>query len=141
MNRTVAIIALALLLPGCVASIGDRGPEGPPGPIGPAGPTGPPNSAPQRLAMTRATADYLVGDADDVVIADGASLAITLPAARAAGPGRTITVRASNGKARLIAGAGDSIDAATSFALDRDEMVTVISDGGSRWTIISSSDL
>jgi hypothetical protein len=141
MNRTVALVALALVLPGCVASIGDRGPEGPPGPIGPAGPAGPTNSAPQRLAMMRATADYLVGETDDVVIADGANLAITLPAARAAGPGRTITVRAINGKARLVAAAGDSIDAATSFALDRDEMVTVISDGGSRWTVIAASDL
>jgi hypothetical protein len=33
------------------------------------------------------------------------------------------------------------IDRAAMFALDPDDMVTVISDGANRWTIIASSDL
>jgi hypothetical protein len=37
--------------------------------------------------------------------------------------------------------AGATIDRAAVFALDPDEMVTVISDGDNRWTIIASSDL
>jgi hypothetical protein len=65
-----------------------------------------------------------------------------LPRAVDAGSGRTITVRAlGRGRGQLRAGAGEMIDRAAVFALDPDDMVTVISDGANRWTIIASSDL
>jgi len=139
-------VAAALLLSGCVASIGAAGPEGPAGPagaIGPAGPAGPTNNAPQRLAVQRVTTSITVPDAVDVIIAESAdSITVTLPRAVDAGIGRTITVRAlGRGRVQLRAGAGEMIDRAAMFALDPDDMVTVISDGANRWTIIASSDL
>ena len=137
-------VAAALLLSGCVASIGAAGPEGPPGPagaIGPAGPAGPTNNAPQRLAVQRVSTSITVPDAVDVIIAESAdSITVTLP--RAVDAGIIITVRAlGRGRVQLRAGAGETIDRAAVFALDADEMVTVISDGANRWTIIASSDL
>jgi hypothetical protein len=146
MKLALSSVAAALLLSGCIASIGDAGPAGPPGPpgaTGPAGPIGPTNAAPQRLAIQRITASMTVPDAVDVVIADSADpISVALPRATDAGPGRTITVRAlGRGRVQLRASAGDMIDRAAAFALDSDEMVTVISDGASRWTIIASSDL
>lgn len=146
MKLAISSVAAALLLAGCVTSIGDSGPAGPPGPAGatgPAGPVGPTNAAPHRLAVQRTTTSLTVPDAIDVIIAESAgSLTVTLPRAVDAGSGRTITVRAlGRGRVELRAGAGDMIDRAAVFALDADEMATVISDGASRWTVIASSDL
>jgi hypothetical protein len=136
-------VLAAVLLSGCATSIGPGGPEGPPGPIGPAGPIGPTNAAPQRLAVQRITSDTTVAEAVDVIIAENADpITVTLPRAADAGTGRTITVRAlGRGAVQLRASAGDMIDRAAAFALDPDDMVTVISDGAGRWTIIASSDL
>lgn len=136
-------IAAAVLLSGCVTSIGATGPAGPAGAPGPAGPAGPTNAAPQRLAVQRITTSITVPDAIDVIIAESADpVTVTLPRAVDAGSGRTITVRAlGRGRVQLRAGAGDMIDRAAAFALDADEMATVISDGAGRWTIIASSDL
>jgi hypothetical protein len=128
------------LLSGCAVSVGPTGPAGPPGVAGPPGPAGPANRAPQRLAVLRATTSMAVPDDIDVVLSQGTNV-ITLPAATAAGPGRTITVRAQGGATRIVVAAGDRIDAADNIILDADEMATVISDGGNRWTIISASDL
>lgn len=144
MKKMFVIAGMFLLLPACVASIGSAGPEGPIGPPGPAGaqgPAGPANRAPQQLAVLRTTTDLLVVDSVDVVIAEGSNLAVSLPPARQAGSGRTITVRAVGGKTRLLVAQGDRIEAGVLLAIDRDEMVTVISDGGNQWTIIASSDL
>jgi hypothetical protein len=146
MKLACSCVAAALLLSGCVTSIGAAGPEGPPGPagaIGPAGPTGPTNTAPQRLALLRVTASITVPDTVDVIIVESADpVTVTLPRAVDGGPGRTITVRAlGRGRVQLRAGPGELIDRAAAFALDADEMVTVISDGANRWTIIASSDL
>ena len=115
----------------------------PAGAIGPAGPAGPTNNAPQRLAVQRVTTSITVPDAVDVIIAESAdSITVMLPRAVDAGIGRTISVRAlGRGRVQLRAGAGATIDRAAVFALDPDEMVTVISDGDNRWTIIASSDL
>lgn len=146
MKPVLLSVAAALLLSGCVASIGAAGPEGPPGPtgaIGPAGAMGPTNNAPQRLAVQRVTASMTVPDAVDIIIAESADpVTVTLPRAVDAGLGRTITVRAlGRGRVQLRASPGELIDRAAAFALDADEMVTVISDGAGRWTIIASSDL
>jgi hypothetical protein len=146
MKLALLSVGAALLLSGCVTSIGDSGPAGPPGPpgtTGPAGPVGPTNAAPQRLAVQRITASTTVPDAVDVIIAESNDpITVTLPRAVDAGTGRTITVRAlGRGRVQLRASAGEMIDRAAAFALDPDEMVTVISDGASRWTIIASSDL
>lgn len=146
MKLALSCVVAAVLLSGCVTSIGAAGPDGPPGlpgAIGPAGPVGPTNAAPQRLAVQRITASTTVPDAVDVVIAEsGDPISITLPRAGDAGSGRTVTVRAlGRGRVQLRASAGDLIDRAAAFALDPDEMVTVISDGASRWTVIASSDL
>ena len=138
-----------MLLSGCVASIGDTGPAGPPGPpgvpgpAGPPGPVGPVNAAPQRLAVLRVTASTIVPDDIDVVIAAGSDATrITLPGTTRVGPGRTITIRVlGRGTVQLRTEANDLIDRAASFALASDEMVTVISDGAGRWTIIAASDL
>lgn len=139
--KLFVISAMAMfLLSGCVGAVGPAGPAGPPGVAGPPGPTGPANRAPQRLAVLRATTSMTVPGDIDVVISQGA-ITITLPRAAEAGPGRTITVRAQGGATRIVVAAGDRIDAADNFGLDADEMATVISDGGNRWTIISSSDL
>jgi hypothetical protein len=146
MKLALSSVVAALLLSGCITSIGDAGPAGPPGPpgaTGPAGPIGPTNAAPQRLAVQRTTTDMTVPDAIDVIIAESAEpVTIMLPRAVDAGSGRTITVRAlGRGRVQLRAGAGEMIDRAAMFALDPDDMVTVISDGANRWTIIASSDL
>lgn len=146
MKRAFSTVVAALLLSGCITSIGDAGPAGPPGSpgaTGPAGPIGPTNAAPQRLAVQRITTSIIVPDAVDVIISESADpITVTLPRAVDAGSGRTITVRAlGRGRVQLRAGAGGMIDRAASFTLDSDEMATVISDGASRWTIIASSDL
>ena len=146
MKQALASIVAALLLSGCITSIGDAGPAGPPGPpgaTGAAGPIGPANAAPQRLAVQRITTSTTVPDAVDVVIAENADMiSVALPRAVDAGTGRTITVRAlGRGRVQLRATAGDVIDRAIALTLDPDEMATVISDGASRWTVIASSDL
>ncbi len=141
----MAFVALS----GCAASIGGRGPTGlqgaagiagQPGPAGPAGPQGPVNAGPQLQKMLRSAVDITVPGDIDVVVTDGAAVSVRLPPA-VAGNGRTITIRAFGGRARVVAANADLIDSSASHALDRGEMITVISDGDRRWVIIGSSDL
>ena len=140
------VIIAFVAVSGCAASIGERGPigpqgvAGPPGNAGPAGPQGPINAGPQLQKMLRTAVDVTVPADIDVVITDGAAVAVRLPPA-VAGNGRTITIRAFGGRARVVADNADLIDSSASHALDRGEMITVISDGGRRWVIIGSSDL
>ena len=141
----MAFVALS----GCSASIGGRGPIGPqgspgvaglPGSAGPAGPQGPVNAGPQLQKMLRTAVDITVPGDIDVVVTDGAAVSVRLPPA-ATGSGRTITIRAFGGRARVVAANADLIDSGASHALDRGEMITMISDGDRRWVIIGSSDL
>jgi len=142
---TIAFVALS----GCAASIGGRGPiglqgapgvAGAPGSAGPAGPQGPVNAGPQLQKMLRTAVDITVPADIDVVITEGAAVSVRLPPA-VGGNGRTITIRAFGGRARVVAGNADQIDSSASHAIDRGEMITVISDGDRRWVIIGSSDL
>ena len=141
----MAFVALS----GCAASIGGRGPIGPqgspgvaglPGSAGPAGPQGPVNAGPQLQKMLRTAVDITVPGDIDVVVTDGAAVSVRLPPA-ATGSGSTITIRAVGGRARVVAANADLIDSGASHALDRGEMITMISDGDRRWVIIGSSDL
>jgi hypothetical protein len=151
MKFMIPALVSATLLAGCSATISEPGPPGPPGPAGPPGasglpgPAGPPNTAPQRLSVLTVGDDDLVvvPDTTDVVVATGQRrLDVVLPPAATAGRGRTITVRAmGRGEVRLRAAAGEMIDKSPTFALEPDHMVTVITDGGSRWIIIAASDL
>jgi hypothetical protein len=141
MRSLLLAVPALVLVSGCAASIGGPGPQGVAGPPGPAGPPGAPNRAPHRLALLRTTANITVPDDIDVVVTDGAGITVTLPTAVVAGQGRTITVRAMAGPARIMATGGDQIDTSAVLGLDKAEMVTVISDGTSRWLIIASSDL
>lgn len=145
MKFMIPALLSATLLAGCSATISEPGPPGSPGPAGPPGAAGPPNSAPQRLAVLTVGDDdqVMVPDTIDVIIATGQRrLDVVLPPAATAGRGRTITVRAmGRGEVRMRAAAGEMIDKSPTFALEPDHMATVITDGGSRWFIIASSDL
>jgi hypothetical protein len=77
----------------------------------------------------------------DVVIVERESATVTLPLAREAGQGRTLTIRALDERAVILTIAPDTIDANPRMNLDEGEMVTLISDGDRRWIIIASSDL
>ncbi len=141
-------ISVAMLcLSGCAASIGAPGPIGPPGVPGPPGsaglpgPPGPANAGPLRLKMMRTSSSITVPADVDVVIADAGSQIITLPLARDAAPGRTITIRAVGGQARINASGNDRIESTTNVIVDRGEMITIIADGDRNWVIIASSDL
>jgi hypothetical protein len=140
-SRIALTCIAALLLSACVASVGGTGPRGPPGETGPAGPAGPPNSAPQRLALVRVTADYTVAANVDVVVADTAKIVVRLPSARDAGSGRVITVRANADDVRAGTTGNDLIDTVRFMEFEAGEMATVVSDGESRWVVISASDL
>jgi hypothetical protein len=140
-SRITLTCIAALSLSACVASVGGTGPMGPPGETGPAGPAGPPNSAPQRLALVRVTADYTVAANVDVVVADTAKIVVRLPSARDAGSGRVITVRANADDVRAGTTGNDLIDTVRFMEFEAGEMATFISDGESRWVVISASDL
>jgi hypothetical protein len=93
-----------------------------------------------------------IGAATDVVFAT-AAVTITLPAAATAGAGRTITIR--NAVVRppgappsfrdsvdvRVGPLTDRLERQQAISLERDEMVTLISDGIDRWTLIAASDL
>jgi hypothetical protein len=140
-SRFALLCATALALSACVGSVGGAGPQGPAGPAGAAGPQGPANTAPQRLAMVRVTADYAVPGEVDVVVADAAKIVVRLPAARDAGSGRVITVRANADDVRAGTTGNDLIDSVRFMEFEAGEMATFISDGDSRWVVISASDL
>jgi hypothetical protein len=141
LSRIALLSVTTLGLSACVASVGGTGPMGPPGEAGPAGPQGPANTAPQRLAMIRVTADYSVPANIDVVVADTAKILIRLPAARDAGSGRVITVRANADDVRAGTSGNDLIDTVRFMEFEAGEMATFASDGESRWVVISASDL
>lgn len=141
LSRIALLSVTTLGLSACVASVGGTGPMGPPGEAGPAGPQGPANTAPQRLAMIRVTADYSVPANVDVVVADTAKILIRLPAARDAGSGRVITVRANADDVRAGTSGNDLIDTVRFMEFEAGEMATFASDGESRWVVISASDL
>lgn len=140
MRIPLLVSILAFTLSGCAASIGPPGPMGPPGSPGPAGPMGPMNAGPQRLTLLRSPVDVTVPDDIDVIVTEGAAVTVTLPPA-SLGRGRTVTVRAFAGTARIAANGTDLIDTAAAHELDRGEMATLVSDGDRRWIIIASSDL
>jgi hypothetical protein len=138
----LSLLAIATVgLSACVASVGGTGPMGPPGEAGPAGPPGPTNAAPQRLAMVRVTADYTVAGNVDIIVADAAKIVVRLPAARDAGSGRVITVRANADDVRAGTSGNDLIDTVRFMDFEAGEMATFASDGESRWIVISASDL
>jgi hypothetical protein len=140
-SRLALLVTVAAALAGCTATISETGPMGPPGAAGPAGPQGPANMAPQRLAMVRATADLTVPGDVDVVVADTAKIVVRLPSARDAGSGRVITVRANADDVRAGTTGNDLIDTVRFMEFEAGEMATFISDGESRWVVISASDL
>jgi hypothetical protein len=141
LSRFALLSVTTLGLSACVASVGGTGPMGPPGEAGPAGPQGPANTAPQRLAMVRVTADYSVPANVDVVVADTAKILIRLPSAREAGSGRVITVRANADDVRAGTTGNDLIDSVRFMEFEAGEMATFISDGDRRWVVMSASDL
>lgn len=140
-SRVTLLSVASLGLSACVASVGGTGPMGPPGEIGPPGPAGPANSAPQRLALVRVTADYSVPANVDVVVADTAKIVVRLPSASDAGSGRVITVRANADDVRAGTTGNDLIDTVRFMEFEAGEMATFISDGNSRWVVMSASDL
>jgi hypothetical protein len=140
-SRFALLAVTTLSLTGCVASVGGTGPMGPPGEAGPAGPPGPTNAAPQRLSMLRATVDLTVPATIDVVVAETAKIVIRLPAARDAGPGRVITVRAMADDVRAGTTGNDLIDNVRFMEFEAGEMASFLSDGNNRWIVISASDL
>lgn len=145
--RFVAPTAL-LLLSACATTIGAPGPAGPPGPPGPAGAL----ELPLRLSVVTSGANVEVGPTTDVVIAT-ARVTVVLPPVASAGSGRTVTVRNRLPEPAPGAAAAASqvtirpaitrerIEGERSLVLDRDEMVTLVSDGVESWTVISASDL
>lgn len=140
-SRITLLAGLAVALAGCTASITETGPMGPPGAAGPQGPQGPANTAPQRLAMVRVTADFTVPGNVDVVVADTPKIVVRLPGAREAGSGRVITVRANADDVRAGTTGNDLIDTVRFMEFEAGEMATFISDGDSRWVVMSASDL
>jgi hypothetical protein len=91
--------------------------------------------------MVRVTADYAVPANVDIVVADTAKILIRLPAARDAGSGRIITVRANADDVRAGTTGNDLIDKVRFMEFEAGEMATFASDGESRWVVISASDL
>lgn len=93
--------------------------------------------------MTDADAGTIsVGDDADVVVAVRVEkLSIRLPRADQLA-GRLLTVRAAGrGGVRLMAAMGETIELAPAFEVPSGEMVTLMADGGQRWSVISTSDL
>jgi hypothetical protein len=91
-------------------------------------------TSPVHTVATKTT-NYTIGATDDIVLANGAALTITLPSAVTAGSGRAYTVKNINsGSATLTATAG-TIDGAAAITLRQDEARTVVSDGAN-WYVI-----
>jgi len=79
--------------------------------------------------------DYTASESDAVIVADGPSLTITLPAAATVQPGRKYTVKNTNATPAAVSTASGTIDGAPGQPLAQWATATYISDGAN-WLAI-----
>ncbi len=84
----------------------------------------------------------VIDSSTDLVIAR-VSARLILPALGSVTRGRTVTVRCAGAceKLKLEAAAGDVVEGAPYLEFEAGDMVTLVADPPSGWTIISVSDL
>ncbi len=99
-------------------------------------------STPLPLRTVTANADMVIDSSTDLVIAR-VSARLVLPALGSVTRGRVVTVRCAGAceKLKLEAAAGDVVEGAPYFEFEAGDMVTLVADPPSGWTIISVSDL
>lgn len=85
--------------------------------------------------LTTQTVNYTATSTDSVILANGSSITVTLPAASSAGAGRTYSIKNINTTGLTIASNGGTIDGATTVAVSQWAARTLVSDG-SNWYII-----
>lgn len=87
------------------------------------------------LVVSTTTVNYGPGG-EDVVIANGSSITITLPPAGSAGSGKVFRIKNIHSTlATLNVTSGGTIDGSTSVAIRQNEAFTVVSDG-TNWYIV-----